>query len=56
MNTNTAATAKDTNAAVIRRTVFQNDHVDYSWMLLGLLAVVLIAAGLRKVFWDKASN
>jgi hypothetical protein len=46
-----------TNGTIVRTiTMPLNDHADYSWMLLGLLAVVLIASGLREVFRNKDSH
>jgi hypothetical protein len=53
----TAAMATDgTNAAMIRHTMYQSDHIDYSWMILGLLGFVLVTVALRKVLWDKTSS
>jgi hypothetical protein len=46
-----------TNGMIVKTiTVHPNDHVDYSWMLLALLALVLVVGGLREVFGKKASN
>jgi hypothetical protein len=52
----TAATTDGTNVVIIRHAIYQNDHVDYSWLLLALVAAAMIAVGLRKVFWNRSSN
>lgn len=49
-------TVVGTNGEIIRTTRFTHEHVDYSWVLLSSLAVALIAAGLRKLFWPRNSN
>jgi len=51
-----STTTQYTNNAVVRTTTYRSDHLDYSWALLALLAMAMIAAGLRKLFWDKSSN
>ena len=46
----TALTKTDaTNGTIVRTTMLHSDHFDYSWLLLGLLAIVLIVTGLREV-------
>jgi hypothetical protein len=30
--------------------------MNYTWLILALVALALIAAGLRKVFWNNNSN
>jgi hypothetical protein len=53
----TAGTSTDgTNGVIVRTTALHADHFDYSWLLLALLALALIARGLRGVFWNKGSN
>lgn len=52
----TAAATGTTNATSARYTGFPNDRVDYSWPLLGLLAVVLVAWGLRAALWHGPSR
>lgn len=56
MNDVTVVTTRGTNGAIIRTTSFKPDHIDYSWLVLGLLAAALIAGGLRKLFWNPGSN
>jgi hypothetical protein len=57
MNTIAVTNSNGTNGIIVRTiTVHPNDHIDYSWMLLALLALVLVASGLREVFGKKASN
>jgi len=49
-------TMEGTNAAIVRTTTFQRDRTDYSWFLLAVLAMALIASGLRKLFWTRTSD
>ena len=56
MNTVTVVTTNSTNGAIMRTTKFQHERVDYSWLVLALVAAALIAVGLRKVFWIPSSN
>ncbi len=56
MSSVTVVTTNSPRGAIVRTTRFQNDHVDFSWLVLALVAVALIAAGLRKLFWSQSSN
>jgi hypothetical protein len=41
---------------IVRTTVLPHDQMNYTWLILALVALALIAAGLRKVFWNNNSN
>jgi hypothetical protein len=58
MNAPPGTSTNGTNGVILRTTVPDSSHLDFSWplLLLALLVLVLIASGLRKVFWDKDSN
>jgi hypothetical protein len=50
MNPIAVSNTEGTNGMIVRTTrVRASDQIDYSWMLLALLALVLIASGLRGV-------
>jgi hypothetical protein len=56
MNATADTRADGTNSEMAQTRLPPGDHSDYSWLLLGLLALALIASGLRGLFWKKNSN
>lgn len=56
MNTSTTTITNATNGVITRITVIHHSHFRPGLLILALLAVVLIAFGLRGLFWDKGSK
>jgi hypothetical protein len=57
MNPIAVSNTEGTNGLIVRTTrVRASDQLDYGWMLLALLALVLIASGLGEVFKNRDSN
>jgi len=53
MDTNSTAS---TNAVIIPIHGSQDQQFHYGWALMAMLAALVIAWALRKVFWQKDSN
>ena len=53
MNSTEARGDKDTNFTIVQHSRFTADHVDYSWLLLAVLALGMIVLALRQVVRNK---
>jgi hypothetical protein len=52
----TATSTNVSDEVIVRTTVLPHDRINYAWLILALLALALIAAGLRTAFWNNNSN
>lgn len=53
MNPNSLTTTDASDGVIVRTTAPSARHSDYSWFFVALLALVLLASGLREVFGNK---
>ncbi len=56
VTTTSVTNIEGSNTVIVRTTRMHREYPPYAWLLLGLLAAVLIVAGLRKLFWTTTSN
>jgi hypothetical protein len=47
---NASTSTKVSEEVIVRTTLPPHDHIEYFWLLLALLALAVVAAGLRRVF------
>jgi hypothetical protein len=54
MNTTVMTTTNSVTGVITTTTVIHHYH--YGWLVLAILAMALVCAGLRAIFWNKDSN
>ena len=54
MNTTVIATTNPATGTITTITVIHHYH--YGWLILAIVAMALVCAGLRALFWNKNSN